>query len=440
MRFSTLGDWLHWQEGLHPRVIDLGLERVAIVAGRLGIDRPRARIITVGGTNGKGSTVAYLEAMLQALGYRPGAYTSPHLLRYNERIRIAGREATDEAIVAAFEAVDQARSDISLTYFEFGTLAALHLFQAAKCDVWLLEVGMGGRLDAVNILDADVAALTNVDLDHTDWLGHDRDSIGREKAGIMRSGQPVILGSADMPSSVTAYAAQLGSDPRGVGRDFDFGQESEARHWWWRGRGAHLRGLPLPNLAGRHQLANAAVALAVLEALGEPIRRLDSAAREILPQVRLSGRQQWVAGPPDWLLDVAHNAAAAVQLAARLRAIPVQGQIRCVFGLLRRKDLDGVVMPLLPLVDQWYLLELAGSDALAAASVAACLQTYDAQIASMGATAELVARVRRESDRADCIVAFGSFRVVAEIMRALSPAQLPTMDMRSDLPGTVRGR
>ena len=430
MRFSTLGDWLHWQEGLHPRAIDLGLERVAIVARRLGIDRPRARVITVGGTNGKGSTVTYLEAMLQALGYRPGAYTSPHLLRYNERIRIAGQEATDEAIIAAFEAVDQARSDISLTYFEFGTLAALHLFRAAACDVWLLEVGMGGRLDAVNILDADVAVLTNVDLDHTDWLGHDRASIGREKAGIMRSGRPVILGSAAMPDSVTAYATRLGSDSRSLGRDFDFGQESGTRHWWWRGRGAHWRGLPLPGLTGPHQLANAAAALAALEALGEPAKRLHSVARRILPQVRLAGRQQWIAGPPDWLLDVAHNAAAAARLAARLRAVPVPGQVRCVFGLLRRKDLDGVVTPLLPLVDQWYLLELAGGDALAAASVAAHLRAYDARIASLGAADELVARVRRESDRADCIVAFGSFRVVAEIMRALSPVRLPTMNMR----------
>lgn len=430
MHFSTLGDWLHWQEGLHPWAIDLGLERVAAVARRLGVDRPGARIITVGGTNGKGSTVAYLEAMLQALGHQPGTYTSPHLQRYNERIRIAGREATDEAIVAAFEAVEQARSDISLTYFEFGTLAAFYLFQAAECDIWLLEVGMGGRLDAVNILDADVAALTNIQLDHTDWLGHDRDSIGREKAGIMRSGRPVILGSVDMPRSVTTHAARLGSDPRSLGRDFDFGQEVATRRWWWRGRLAHLRGLPLPGLAGQHQLANAAVALAGLEALGEPVTRLHSVACRVLPRVRLAGRQQWIAGPPDWLLDVAHNAAAAAQLAALLRTLPVQGQVRCVFGLLRRKDLEAVVTPLLPLVDQWYLLELADSDALAAASAAARLQAYDARIASVGAAGEVVARVCCESDVDDCIVAFGSFRVVAAVMRELSATRLSTVDIQ----------
>ncbi|HET8700155.1 MAG TPA: bifunctional tetrahydrofolate synthase/dihydrofolate synthase [Nitrococcus sp.] len=430
MRFSTLGDWLRWQEGLHPWAIDLGLDRVGTVARRLGVDRTGARVITVGGTNGKGSTVAYLEAILQASGHRPGAYTSPHLQRYNERIRIAGQEATDEAIIAAFEAVDQARSDITLTYFEFGTLAALYLLRAAQCDIWLLEVGMGGRLDAVNILDADVAVLTNVQLDHTDWLGHDRASIGREKAGIMRPGRPVILGSADMPRSVTEQAARLGSEPRSLRRDFDFGRQARADHWWWRGCSAHWQELPLPGLAGRHQLANAAAALAALEALGEPVARWESAARRVLPQVQLAGRQQWVAGPPDWLLDVAHNAAAAARLAVRLRTIPVQGQIRCIFGLLRRKDLDGVAAPLLALVDQWYLLELPDGDAWPAAQIAAHLLARGARIAAAGATDEVLARVRCESGIDDCIVAFGSFRVVAEVMRELPPARLPVANVR----------
>ncbi|MDN5869376.1 MAG: bifunctional tetrahydrofolate synthase/dihydrofolate synthase [Nitrococcus sp.] len=419
MRFSTLGEWLRWQEGLHPRVIDLGLERVAAVAKRLGVDRCGAQVITVGGTNGKGSTVAYLDAMLQALGYHPGAYTSPHLQRYNERIRIGGREAADEAIVEAFAAVDQARADISLTYFEFGTLAAFYIFRAAKCDIWLLEVGMGGRLDAVNILSANVAVLTNVELDHTDWLGHDRDSIGREKAPIMRSGRPVILGSVDMPCSVTGYAARLGSDARRLGRDFDFGPGSGAGHWWWRGRGAHLPGLPLPGLAGQHQLTNAAAALAGLEALGEPAARLASAAYRALPGVRLPGRAQWVVGPPDWLLDVAHNAAAAARLAALLHSRPRPGELRCVFGLLRRKDLDGIATPLLAIVDQWYLLDLADADALAATSVADSLRARDARIAALGPAAEVVARVRGESGINDCIVAFGSFRVIAQVMREL---------------------
>ncbi|MDN5848648.1 MAG: bifunctional tetrahydrofolate synthase/dihydrofolate synthase [Nitrococcus sp.] len=420
MRFSTLGEWLYWQEGLHPRAIDLGLERVAAVAKRLGVDGAGARVITVGGTNGKGSTVAYLESMLQALGYHPGAYTSPHLQRYNERIRIGGREATDEAIVDAFEAVDQARSDISLTYFEFGTLAAFYLFQAAKCNIWLLEVGMGGRLDAVNILSANVAVLTNVELDHTDWLGHDRDSIGREKAAIMRSGRPVILGSVDMPCSVTRYVARLGSEARRLGRDFDFGLESGAGHWWWRGRSARLSGLPLPGLAGQHQLANAAAALAALEALGEPAAGLASAARRTLPGVRLPGRAQWVVGPPDWLLDVAHNAAAAARLAVLLHSRPRQGQVRCVFGLLRRKDLDGVATPLLAVVDQWYLLDLADAQALAAVSVADRLRAHGARIAALGPASEVVARVRGESSIDDCILAFGSFRVIAEVMRELA--------------------
>ncbi|MCO6440436.1 MAG: bifunctional tetrahydrofolate synthase/dihydrofolate synthase [Nitrococcus mobilis] len=419
MHRSSLRDWLRWQEGLHPRTIELGLQRVAAVAKRLGVDRTGAPVITVGGTNGKGSTVAYLEAMLWALGYHPGTYSSPHVQRYNERIRIDGREATDETIVAAFEAVDEARADIPLTYFEFGTLAALHLFRAAKCDVWLLEVGMGGRLDAVNILAADVAVLTNVELDHTDWLGHDRDSIGREKAGIMRPNRPVILGSAAMPRAVMAHARCLGSDTRRLGREFDFGAPVGAVHWWWRGRSAHLSELPLPGLSGQHQLANAAAALAALEAFGESATRLAAAARRGLPRVRLPGRAQWFAGPPDWLLDVAHNAAAATRLAALLRARSGPGRVRCVFGLLQRKDLAGVVAPLLPLVDQWYLLQLADDEALAAARVAAHLRAYEAQIASIGSAHELVNRVHGEADMADCIVAFGSFRVVAEILHEL---------------------
>lgn len=420
MRFSTLGDWLRWQEGLHPRAIDLGLERVAVVASRLGVDRAGgARIITVGGTNGKGSTVAYLEAMLRALGHRPGAYTSPHLQRYNERIRIDGREAADTAIVAAFEAVDQARADISLTYFEFGTLAAFYLFRAAGCDIWLLEVGMGGRLDAVNVLAADVAVLTNIQLDHTDWLGYDRASIGWEKAGILRPGRPVIFGSIDMPHTVTDRAEQLGSDPRRLGRDFDFGLERATQRWWWRSHGAHLSGLPSPGLAGQHQLANAAAALAALEALGKPIMRLTGAVHRALSQARLPGRAQWITGPPDWLLDVAHNAAAAARLAAVLRTRARNGQIRCVFGLMRRKDLEGVVAPLLPLVDQWYLLDLTDNEALAAANVARRLQAYDARVASVGPVGELVAQVRSDSTVDDCIVACGSFRVVVAILREL---------------------
>ncbi|EAR21438.1 bifunctional tetrahydrofolate synthase/dihydrofolate synthase [Nitrococcus mobilis] len=419
MRCSSLRDWLRWQEGLHPRTIELGLERVAAVAKRLGVDRSGARVITVGGTNGKGSTVAYLEAMLRALGYHPGVYSSPHVQRYNERIRIDGREATDEAIVAAFEAVDEARSDTPLTYFEFGTLAALHLFQLTQCDVWLLEVGMGGRLDAVNILAADVAVLTNVELDHTDWLGHDRDSIGREKAGIMRPGRPVIFGSVAMPCTVTAHARCLGSDARRLGRDFDYGSPVGVPHWWWRGRSVHLSELPLPGLSGCHQLANAAAALAALEAFGEPAARLADAARRALPRVYLPGRAQWLAGPPDWLLDVAHNAAAAARLPALLRARSGSGRVRCIFGLLRRKDLAGVVAPLLPLVDQWYLLQLADGEALAAAHVAAHLRANEARIAAIGPAHELVSRVCGEAETVDCIVAFGSFRVVAEILHEL---------------------
>lgn len=440
MRFSSLRDWLRWQESLHPRRIDLGLERVAVVAGRLGVDRSAARVITVGGTNGKGSTVAYLEAMLRACGYHPGAYTSPHLQRYNERVRIDGREASDEALVAAFAAVEQARLDIPLTYFEFGTLAALLLFRQAGCDIWVLEVGMGGRLDAVNILAADVAVLTNVELDHTDWLGADRDSIGREKAGIMRPGRPVILGSSAMPASITTHAARLGCDARELGADFDFGADGTIGRWWWRGRDAAVFGLPPLGATGHHQRANAALAMAALEALGEPTWRLACAARHALPRVRPVGRQQWIAGPPDWLLDVAHNAAAAAQLASLLHARRKTGRVHCVFGLLRRKDLDGVVTPMLRVVDRWYLLRLADSEALPAGTVADYLQARETPVAGIGPAREMVSAVDGEAGAADCIVAFGSFRVVAEVLPELRMLGRLAEKANKHLCGPSRGR
>lgn len=427
MRFSTLDEWLRWQEGLHPRMIDLGLTRAAAVAARMGLNRPAARVITVGGTNGKGSTVAYLEALLQTSGHRPGAYTSPHLQRYNERIRIDGREATDEVIVAAFEAVDRARSDITLTYFEFATLAAFHLFQAAECDPWILEVGLGGRLDAVNVLDADVAVLTNVELDHTEWLGHDREHIGWEKAGIMRANHPVIFGADDIPRTVLEHALQIGGELHRRGRDFDFGYEGVTGLWWWRGRRLRLSGLPIPGLAGGHQLVNAAVSLAALETLGMAAMLSQPSVCHALKRVSLPGRLQRFEGPPDWVLDVAHNAAAAARLAVLLQSMAPSGCIRCLFAILRRKDLDAVVTPLLALVDEWYLIELDEPEAMAAASVAARLQDCDVRIAAIGSAHEMVARVQREAGAQDLIIAYGSFRLVAAVMHALPSVRPATV-------------
>ncbi len=253
MRFTTLADWLAWQETLHPNVIDLGLERVASVASRMGLGRPANTVITVAGTNGKGSCVALLESILDAAGYRVGVYSSPHLLRYNERVRVCGQEVDDAALCAAFERIDQARGATSLTYFEFGTLAALEIFAQADLDVAVLEVGLGGRLDAVNIVDADVALITSIDIDHVEWLGPDRESIGREKAGILRPAMPAVYGEADPPRSVLAQAESLAAPLHCLERDYRYSEATDS--WDWRSDSNSYTGLPLPNLPGVFQLA-----------------------------------------------------------------------------------------------------------------------------------------------------------------------------------------
>ena len=256
-----LQQWLAYIERQHPRTIELGLERVREVATRLGLERPAAQVVSVAGTNGKGSTVAFIEAIARAGGWKVGAYTSPHLLRYNERVRIDGREASDEALAGAFAAVEAARGSTPLTYFEFGTLAALWLFQRAGLDLAVLEVGLGGRLDAVNLVDADVAVITTVDIDHTDWLGSDRESIGAEKAGIARPWKPLVLGEVDSPSSVLRHAYAIGANALRLGSDF-FHEPVDEGHWRWREVGAELL-LPNPQLAAPVQRANAATAIAI---------------------------------------------------------------------------------------------------------------------------------------------------------------------------------
>src|SRR6185312_16414356 len=313
-------------------------------------------VVTVGGTNGKGSTVAFLEAMLRADGTRVGAYTSPHLLCYNERVRIDGVDAGDDALVAAFERIEAARGDVALTYFEYGTLAALVLFADAKLDVALLEVGLGGRLDAVNIVDADAAIVTTIDIDHQDWLGNDRDTIGREKAGIFRAGWPAIVGDAAAPRGLLDAAESLGADLRIAGRDFvvDIGEDG----WRWTSGDVALA-LPHPTLDAPCQHANAAAAIAALHALrGRLGWNADAIARGVA-DAHAGARLQRFAGAPGLIVDVAHNPQAARVLARWLETHPTRGRTIAVFGALDDKDVRGIVEPLRAAIDGWHLAGLA---------------------------------------------------------------------------------
>jgi len=302
MRYQDLESWLGWQETLHPRLIELGLDRIQQVFQRLYPKPPPFTVITIGGTNGKGSSVALLESIFVSAGYQVAAYTSPHLLRYNERIRLNLHEAEDAQICQAFQRIDEARGDISLTYFEFGTLAALDIFYRQTVDIALLEVGLGGRLDAVNIIDADIALICSIGLDHTDWLGDDRESIAREKAGIMRPGKPVICSDADIPTTIFSEADRLDSKLLCLGRDFTYRRQDTS--WQWSGRNGEVHNFPLPALPGEHQLQNAAGVMMVLECLAESYPVSCQVVQQSLQGMHIPGRQQIISGKPDWIFDV----------------------------------------------------------------------------------------------------------------------------------------
>ncbi|GMV28667.1 MAG: hypothetical protein AMXMBFR59_07920 [Rhodanobacteraceae bacterium] len=356
----TLEQWLDYQLGVHPRCVELGLARVGEVWRRLGAPRPAPLVITVAGTNGKGSTVAFVEAMLAAGGYRAGAYTSPHVLAYNERVRIAGIDIGDALLVAAFERIDAARGDIPLTYFEFGTLAAFLVFADAGLDVAVLEVGLGGRLDAVNLIDADVAIVTTIALDHQDWLGSDRDSIGREKAGVARAGRPLVIAEADPPAGLLAAAAAHGA--RLVRAGIDYGIERAGFGWCWNGPGGSL---PLPPLlleAGC-QPANAAAAIAALRELSERLPLPAEAIARGAGQARVRARlQRTRVGEGELVVDVAHNPQAAAVLAEWLAREPASDTV-AVFGALDDKDVAGMLQPLRAHVTEWHLVDLSAESA-----------------------------------------------------------------------------
>ncbi len=396
--------------------MELGLDRVSIVAERLGLMQPPFRTISVAGTNGKGSTVAMLQAILHTAGYKVGAYTSPHMLRYNERVCIGADPVSDAQLCAAFARIEQIRLDTPLTYFEFGTLAAIQLFVEQHIDVAILEVGLGGRLDAVNVIDADAAIVTSVGTDHTHWLGQGREQIGREKAGIFRRERPAICADPDPPASVRQVADAIGARFLQIGHDFHI--EREPASWRWRSRQQVRAGLPYPTMRGEYQVQNAAAALMALETLGEHLPVTQTQVRGGLLTAIIPGRFQTLPGLPLRVLDVAHNAEATAALAETLKAQAVLGKTGAVLGMLRDKPIARVIAAMAPVVDRWYLATLATERGATAQELLAVLEAV-----GIGASASLYPDPRsayraacNDADERDRVVVFGSFYTVSDIL------------------------
>ena len=421
---TTLAEWLTLQESVHVRSIDLGLERVAEVARALAISAPPYRIATVAGTNGKGSTVTWLDAFLRAAGYRSGALTSPHLTRYNERIQIEGAEVSDGELIRAFERIERARGGTTLTFFEYNTLAALLVFADRRVDVAVLEVGLGGRLDATNVVDCDVGVLCSVGFDHRDWLGDTLDAIGGEKAGIFRSGRPAVLGTAEMPDSVYREIERIGARPVVADRDFTWVVGASGR-WSYHGVRMTLEDLPPPALPGAIQFRNAATALAAFESLPDARTLSRDRAAHALETARLRGRFQVFPGAVEWIVDVAHNEPAARVLAANLRARPHSGRTHAVCSILRDKDVPAIARALEGAVDDWILCtvrEPRGSTAAELAERMSASIEHAQQADSVTAGCELARTRARSGDR---IVAFGSFAAAGAALEWLDAAHTP---------------
>ncbi|EWC42625.1 bifunctional tetrahydrofolate synthase/dihydrofolate synthase [Pseudomonas stutzeri] len=421
MTSRSLADWLAYLEQLHPTAIDMGLDRVRAVASRLALGRPAPLVITVTGTNGKGSTCAFIASLLRAQGLKVGVYSSPHLLRYNERVQLDGTNASDQQLCEAFAAVDAARGEVSLTYFEVGTLAALWLFERAGLDAVILEVGLGGRLDAVNIVDSDLAVVTNVGLDHADWLGDTRESVAYEKAGILRAGKPALCGDPDVPAPLLEYAASLKVPLFLRGRDFDLVMDSEA--WHWRGVGQageamQLHGLPPLALP----MENAALALQAYALLGLPwdAGRLATALRQTQVAGRLDSRRVVSNGRSiSLLLDVGHNPHAASYLAQYLARRPVGGRRLAVFGLLSDKDLAGVVGALQSHVADWAVAPLPTPRTQTAEQLSAALLERGAAVSQYESIAQALDAQCAKADSTDEVLVFGSFYCVAAALEWL---------------------
>ncbi len=431
---NTLDDWLAHCERIHPQGIDMGLERVRAVAHRMGL-RFECPVVTVAGTNGKGSTCAMLEAILTQAGYRTGLYTSPHLVHFQERCRVRGEAVAAEGLLPHFQAVERARrgpviqgyvpgrpqdieGEISLTYFEFTTLAILSLLSHSPLDVVILEVGLGGRLDAVNLIDADCAVITSIDLDHMEFLGPDRESIGREKAGIIRADRPVVVSDPVPPQSVLKTAQMLGADLWLLGRDFQFAGDKQ--QWGWSGRDKRYAGLAYPALRGANQLLNASGVLAALTALRDRLPVTAQAVRAGLALVELPGRFQIVPGQPTLVLDVAHNLHSVAALAENLDAMGFYPRTHAVLGAMADKDLAPMLARMGPLVDAWYFCDLPTPRAASAQQLharwAACNDRPEVTGSCHAGPVQALQAAVAASDPADRIVVFGSFFTVGGVL------------------------
>ncbi len=423
---QVLEAWLVRCERLHPKEIDMTLARVAEVRDRLGLCfGPETPVVMVAGTNGKGSTCAMLESIALQAGYRVGLYIKPHLVHFQERCRVAGAPVDAASLLPHFEAVDRARGELTLTYFEFTTLAILHRLAAEPLDLVILEVGLGGRLDAVNVIDADCSVITSIDLDHTEYLGPDRESVGREKAHIMRPGKPAIVSDPMPPASIAAHAEAIGADLRQLGRDFSY--SGDRQQWQWAGRARRYSGMSYPALRGVNQLLNASGVLAVFEALYERLPISAQAVRAGLALVELPGRFQVIPGSPMLVLDVAHNPHAVAALAQNLDQMGFYPRTRAVFGAMADKDLANILARISPLVDHWHFCDLPIARA---ATAQALRQRFDDARAAGALTtpkdvgssvhpdpASALAAAAAEADPADRILVFGSFFTVGGVLK-----------------------
>lgn len=416
---DSLPSWLAYIERQHVQPIALGLERVAVVRSALGQTKA-CPVITVGGTNGKGSVCAMLESILLCAGYRVGLYTSPHLLDYNERVRVNGRPVFDHELCCGFAEVEAARNGIALTYFEFGTLAAWQVFSRNELDIIILEVGLGGRLDAVNVYEPDCAVVTTVDLDHMDYLGSDREQIGFEKAGIFRTGKPAICGDQHPPASLLAHAAAIDAALMLIGRDYGFiSRQQQWEFWSWRDK---RNGLAQPGLLGNIQLSNASTALAALDALRDLLPVATQDIKQGLLGVELPGRFQIFPGKPTVVLDVAHNPQAAAVLAQNLGKMALHPATWAIFGIMADKDIAGVIRAIKPWVTHWLVCALSGWRAASSAQIAELLRQEGVAgpIREYPSAAEAFAHARSAAEEDDRILAFGSFLTVADVMRVLA--------------------
>ena len=417
MRFNYLQDWLAWQETLHSQKIELGLDRIAEVAKTVGIKQPKYFTIIVAGTNGKGSIVSILESIFHHAGYRVGAYTSPHLLKYNERIRINKKNIDDYSLCKAFDLVDQSRGDTSLSYFEFGTLAAMQIFNNIELDVAIYEVGLGGRLDAVNILDADLSIVSNIGIDHVQWLGTTRESIGFEKAGIFRSHSPAICGDKEPPDSLIAYAKDIDTKLYLIDQDFSFstlGNESwsfNSSKWSW-------ESLPIPNLYGDAQISNAATALMALLVVDEKLPVTRDSINKGLCEIKLQGRFQLIDGPCDVVLDVAHNLDSVNVLVKNLKKLKPVTKTCAIFAVLADKDVHGIIDSVKDHIDEWYISQISFDRALSSDDLKLEIQRHspDTIVHSFPSVSEAYKVAKQNANDSMRIVVFGSFLTVAEVL------------------------